>query len=341
MEDCPALNPGARTVDPPTQRRMPPRLPPHVLRVIVPSHQPSCSGLYMLVPDEHPNGYPLWQQYAPEAVHWLFCSSSGRWCIGGADVHRERFSRGAGYVAQTTPSGPSVFPHDCKTVWQYWDDANRTFQEDPAIRVTQVDMTPLDPTKPRILVTKRLNHLDVGDEPSIPPSGRSSLRAAAGESSFPPLEDSSLKVAEMQRTRTGSAQDLQDLLESINCKNSAVPPVIQVVSQNVERVLVGEYVLVAGARPNDQPLWHKQDGDMWLYGATDNRWYIAGSSVKLLQFFCATGEIYHAEEHLGRLPHQMHGCWGCCRQGIWVKDSGIHLRANWAISPGEQDVICC
>jgi len=320
MEDCRAHRPGARPADPPAERQVPPRLPPQVLCVVVPSRQTSCSGLYLLVPSEQPNGHPLWRQQAVEPVHWLFCSSSGRWCIGGTDVERECFSRGAGYVAQTCPSGPDVFPHDCDTPWQLWDSDGETFQEDPAIQVTEVtdvDLTSLNPAQPHVSIrTQQLDHVFVADELS-----------------FPPQESFSLEATDCQAQSQGLDRD-------ISCENNEVPPVIEIVSQNIPGVLVGEYVLVAAARPNDQPLWHKEDGDMWLYGGMDNRWYIAGSSAKVLRFFCALGEIYHAEEHFGRLPHQMQGCWECCRQGTWVKEPRMFLSASWATRPNEQDILC-
>jgi len=275
--------PGSRKVDPPAQRRLPPKLPPQALHVFVPCRQTSCSGMYLLVPGEQPNGRPLWRQEAPDPVHWLFCSTSGRWCIGGDDVRREGFMRGAGYVTQTWPSGPEVFPHSCETLWQSWDSDNHKFQEDSVIKVTEVN----DPGNRKL-------SWSLQEVPDTQPQD--------------PVLD------------TKPAR-----------KDSEVPPVIELVpSPHLACGLVGDYARVAHACPNGQPLWHKEDTDMWLYSAMDNRWYIAGSSAKLLQFMCATGEIYHAEDHKGRLPHQMQGCWEFCTDGVWVKDSGITFRAHWA-----------
>jgi len=144
MDDCHAFGPGACPVEPPAQRRLPPRLPPQAVRFFVPAPQSSCSGLYVFMPNEQPNGRPLWRQKIPEPVHWLFCSSCGRWCIAGPDVQRECFSRAAGFVAQTCPSGPDIFPHDCETLWQLWDSDKNTFQMDSAIQVTKVDLTSSD-----------------------------------------------------------------------------------------------------------------------------------------------------------------------------------------------------
>jgi len=140
---CDTLTPRARPVDPPILRRLPARQPPQALLVSVPSPQSSCSGLYVLVPNEQPNGHPLWRQ-TPASACWLFCSPSGRWCIGGADVQRECFSRGAGYVYQTCLSGPDVFPHDCVTPWQLWDSDNKAFRRDSAVEVSQVDLPSWD-----------------------------------------------------------------------------------------------------------------------------------------------------------------------------------------------------
>jgi hypothetical protein len=309
MQDFAVLAPGARPVDPPTQRRLPRRLPPQALRVAVPSRQSACSGLYVLVPNEQPNGRPLWRQKEPRTVHWLFCSSSGQWCIGGADVQRESFSRGAGYVTQTWPSGPDVFPHDCETPWQLWDKKSKMFKEDLAIQITNEDRSSSEITSP-------INN----DATSCAGNSRRPKQGVVGKwCARPPT---SLEV-------TDCANQTQSMDRNIDCKDSKVPPVIEVVSRRIPRILVGDYVRVAGARPNGQPLWHKEDGNMWLYNAMDNRWYIAGLPAKLLQFSCATGEIYHAEEHLGRLPHQMSSSWEINKQGTWTKDPDIAFRANW------------
>jgi len=159
MDDCHAFGPGACPVEPPAQRRLPPRLPPQAVCVFVPSPQSSCSGVYVLMPNEQPNGHPLWRQKIPESVHWLFCSPSGLWCIAGPDVQNECFSRAAGFVAQTCPSGPTIFPPDCETLWQLWDDDKNAFQEDSAIQVTKVDLTSTD--------IDCLINMHVNDEPNI------------------------------------------------------------------------------------------------------------------------------------------------------------------------------
>jgi len=149
MQDCHVFAPGARPVgDTPDQRQLPPRLPPQALHVSVPTRQTACSGLYVLVSKEQPNGRALWRQKSPELVHWLFCSPSGRWCIGGADVQRECFSRGAGYVTQTCPSSPDVFPPECETLWQLWDSDIKRFREDSTIQVARVDLTSWDSSSP-------------------------------------------------------------------------------------------------------------------------------------------------------------------------------------------------
>jgi len=62
MDDYHMFGPGACPVEPPAQRRLPPRLPPQVVCVFVPSPQSSCSGLYVFMPNEQPNGRPLWRQ---------------------------------------------------------------------------------------------------------------------------------------------------------------------------------------------------------------------------------------------------------------------------------------
>mmetsp|Transcript_59140 Transcript_59140/g.117156 ORF Transcript_59140/g.117156 Transcript_59140/m.117156 type:complete len:560 (+) Transcript_59140:162-1841(+) len=199
--------PGEYPVDPPAQRLLPPKLPPQALHVFVPRCQTSCSGLYVLVPDEQPNGHPLWRQTSVEPVHWLYCSSSGRWCFCGEDVRSGGFQRSAGYVAQAWPSGPHVFPHDGETSWQLWDNDSQTFLEDSAIQVTEQDIAAIDIDSP---ISDARNISETQPSPS-------------------PLERICLARSSLQVP--GSTCGNQRLDEDLTCKDNEVhevPPVIEV-----------------------------------------------------------------------------------------------------------------
>jgi len=122
-----------RDVDPPWARSLPHKKAPQAMRVHVPYGQRQCTGIYELVPDEKPNGQPLWK--LRDGNLWLYYSQSGRWCIGGDDVRNEQFKRTAGFISQTSVE-TDVLPHECTTIWQRW--TGNMFLEDDHIIVAKL-----------------------------------------------------------------------------------------------------------------------------------------------------------------------------------------------------------
>jgi len=107
--------------------------PPQLLCVISPNGQRECAGTYEFVFGESANGQPLWKLQGGE--RWLYSGTSGRWCIGGADVKREDFARTAGFISQTVQHKGATPDRTC-SVWQRWNGTQ--FEKDTRITVIQL-----------------------------------------------------------------------------------------------------------------------------------------------------------------------------------------------------------
>mmetsp|Transcript_64764 Transcript_64764/g.182671 ORF Transcript_64764/g.182671 Transcript_64764/m.182671 type:complete len:295 (+) Transcript_64764:94-978(+) len=69
---------------------------PRLINVVVPRGPAYTSGLYLLVDNETPNGYPLWK--ATQGDLWLYSMTTGKWGIGGKVEHDAGFQAGAAFV---------------------------------------------------------------------------------------------------------------------------------------------------------------------------------------------------------------------------------------------------
>eukprot|EP00929_Paragymnodinium_shiwhaense_P005147 TRINITY_DN10670_c0_g1_i1.p1 TRINITY_DN10670_c0_g1~~TRINITY_DN10670_c0_g1_i1.p1 ORF type:complete len:2123 (+),score=588.44 TRINITY_DN10670_c0_g1_i1:301-6669(+) len=85
-----------------TRSRIP---PPELLRVIAPG---TCAGMYSLLTDQMPNGFPLWKHQS--LGYWLFSGLSGQWIIGDEDDAGAGFAGDTGYVASSQEHGGRM-PH--------------------------------------------------------------------------------------------------------------------------------------------------------------------------------------------------------------------------------------
>jgi len=126
------------------------------------------------------------------------------------------------------------------------------------------------------------------------------------------------------RRITGKRPGSQQTPEVIDALEDPSPDVLHVRSPNRRKSCAGEYVRVAGKRPNGHPLWRLKSGDRWLYSGRDSRWYIGGESAKAQDFNCSTGFICQALPHCGSGPHEAVGPWqwGTVTSG-WVQDPHI------------------
>merc|ERR1740123_1374786 len=105
--------------------------PPRLLRISSPNGRLECAGLYTLVLGEKRNGQPLWEQ-SSNGGHWLYSGLSGKWCVGGEDVHARGFATSAGWLYQTQ-AHEGCMPQESMGFWRRWD--GNAFQEDRDISV--------------------------------------------------------------------------------------------------------------------------------------------------------------------------------------------------------------
>jgi len=119
-----------------------PSTPPQALRVTSPNGQEECSGIYVLVATEKPNGQPVWEQSC-RGGHWLYSGKTGKWCIGGQDVRESNFDTAAGWLYQQRHHKGRM-PHNVEGRWRRWDGSN--FQEDDAIGIAVATPSMLPPS---------------------------------------------------------------------------------------------------------------------------------------------------------------------------------------------------
>lgn len=90
---------------------------PEVLYLASPNCMQRFSGRYDLVPNELPNGYPLWKQRGNE--RYLFSGRTGRWYLGGAREKEVGFSCSKGSIRSLfTHQDMQQLPHCKKVTWQ-------------------------------------------------------------------------------------------------------------------------------------------------------------------------------------------------------------------------------
>lgn len=113
---------------------------PWTLHVTSPVGQLAVSGEYLLVPEEMPNGQPLWKQ--KDGCHWLFSGNTGRWCIGSDDARQQGFDVPTGLVCRRKPHRGAM-PHRVRGAWGRLVEGEGLV-EDLAITVTSPDRPMLE-----------------------------------------------------------------------------------------------------------------------------------------------------------------------------------------------------
>lgn len=102
--------------------------------VVSPNGQQACGGRYMLVPNELPNGQPLWKKPGKDKKDdkFLYSSISGTWNMGGRKAEERRFCCDYAHITSEKAHGGAM-PHQVKN-WQ-WTDGSR-FYKDSGITVS-------------------------------------------------------------------------------------------------------------------------------------------------------------------------------------------------------------
>merc|ERR1712060_909570 len=102
------------------------------------------------------------------------------------------------------------------------------------------------------------------------------------------------------------------------------PAKLHIKSPNDQQRCAGEYVLVAGATANGQPLWRQMGGKYWLYSGTNGMWIFGSSIAREKNFDCSRGVIYSNTPHGGVMPDQL--------QSLWLRLDGKSFHEDAAIA---------
>jgi len=116
---------------------------PQMLRVDSPNGQHSCAGLYVIVPEELPHGFPCWR-LTPSSSRWLYSTKSGIWCIGGDDVTSDHFVRSAGFIFQGEAHRGKM-PHEHGAPWHRWDGTSFVVDNSITILAEELEIKPAIP----------------------------------------------------------------------------------------------------------------------------------------------------------------------------------------------------
>jgi hypothetical protein len=108
------------------------QVPPNFLLVVSPNLLNDCAGCYILQPNAHANGQPLWKHVGK--AYWLFSTPMGRWAIAGKDVKEKGFVRGSGWIYQERYH-KGLMPDQSGSRWQLFDGKG-AFTSDEAFKVT-------------------------------------------------------------------------------------------------------------------------------------------------------------------------------------------------------------
>jgi len=116
---------------------------PQMLRVDSPNGQHSCVGLYVIVPEKLPHGFPCWR-LTPSGSRWLYSTKSGIWCIGGDDVTSDHFVRSAGFIFQGEAHRGKM-PHEHGAPWHRWDGTSFVVDNSITILAEELEIKPAVP----------------------------------------------------------------------------------------------------------------------------------------------------------------------------------------------------
>lgn len=139
---------------------------PRLLHVYVPRGATWTSGLYRLVEDQRPNGFPVWQ--ATHGDLWMYSMSSGKWGIGGKAELNAGFQAGAAFVFCDVEHGgalPCAMPAE-------WLHNSPAWTHEPKVRVEEWPET----------VVVSLQKKIAGDRFGVAASVASAETATAGSS---------------------------------------------------------------------------------------------------------------------------------------------------------------
>jgi len=302
---------------------------PAPLYLQTPNGQQRCAGEFVPVADKLANGQPLWEHIGGKC--WLYSGVNGMWIIGGADAKAKNYQCTRGVIYCKTAHG-GMMPDKLVNNWLRLE--GESFREDAAISVS---------TKPSTLyvVSPNGQHRVAGEYRLVPgenvhghpvwkqrkghyrifSSRGGSWQLAGAESKDGDFQHAEIVLrcdanhqGSMPNKTTGvwSRLEGETFEEDPGIRLTTVlskPAKLHVKSPNGQQRCAGEYVLVAGATANGQPLWRQMGGKYWLYSGTNGMWIFGSSGAKEKNFDCSRGVIYSNTQHGGMMPDKLKSLW--------------------------------
>lgn len=204
---------------------------PVLLYVYSPTNQTSCQGEYELVPDERPNGQPLWARKS--GGRWIYSGIDGRWYVGGFRSRDKNFACASGFI-YCHQFHRSMPPDEMSSGWEW--GKGKDWHKDPSITVTVMESAEdvkavkdaaFDKMGPCTWIEAAMPPAILKDSVAAPwtmPLKESNLQAAQCDNGFRCPSDTSTKTT---TSTTGASMQLagSDTSGSFSLPERTFPPV--------------------------------------------------------------------------------------------------------------------
>jgi hypothetical protein len=309
-----------------------------------------CAGVYVMVPNRLPNGFPLWKQR--DGDHFLYSGTGKRWFIGDEEEEEMNFVCNSGIIVgrdihRGSPSSGA---------WQRFD--GEAWVDDDAISVTlgsRCDAPHVsngfesDGRSAGKLDREGFSRDDFGSSSvRLPEFGQlgvpSATRRVAGpvdpQSGEPmgeprPHQRSDEEQSSDENSNKASSRELGSYIPSFSSSPRLDGPAVtssSSVTLHIDApemsICSGFYRVVPDKMPNGLPLWKQEDGDHFVFSGTGGRWFVGDDEEERLGFRCNAGVIVSRNENNGRMPHEIGiGAWQLFDGDNWVDDRSIQVIA--------------
>eukprot|EP00929_Paragymnodinium_shiwhaense_P048973 TRINITY_DN24720_c0_g1_i1.p1 TRINITY_DN24720_c0_g1~~TRINITY_DN24720_c0_g1_i1.p1 ORF type:complete len:552 (-),score=142.83 TRINITY_DN24720_c0_g1_i1:70-1725(-) len=325
---------------------------PTILMVVCPGAH-DCGGMYELVPDDVPNGYPLWKMKGKQM--WLFSGTTTQWFVGDESEFKDKFNCNTGYMS-THYKHNGLMPDKVKE-WQRVDKSSGVWVDDDSIAVSQEIPACLYVGVPnveaecagiyKLLKDEAANGLPLWKMPEKPywmfsgPGGQWFIGDEDEESDkfdcntghiasharhYGRMPD---KMAEFGGWQKFDADEEKWVKDGSIHVSTHCPSAFSIHFAGDDAELEGLYELLEDEVANGWPLWKLDGKPRWLFSTPGGQWFIGGEAEKAENFACNTGYIA-SPDHLGHLPHLMEvGCWQSfdAQEQKWTTDASIRVAA--------------
>eukprot|EP00929_Paragymnodinium_shiwhaense_P109855 TRINITY_DN76419_c0_g1_i1.p1 TRINITY_DN76419_c0_g1~~TRINITY_DN76419_c0_g1_i1.p1 ORF type:complete len:406 (-),score=60.59 TRINITY_DN76419_c0_g1_i1:522-1739(-) len=317
----------------------------------VATKQPLCTGIYCLS-DQTRSRLPVWTLSVSEAGRnsagvpkilkqsakdrALF-AAEGQWRIGNADDLKKKDKTEAEEGTPKTPIAWLKHPgkHEGEMPqgmtpgrWQIQEDMG--WRNEPSTTITEVPRQILVKV-PAYLGPEHSGVYNLDADCKAYPKWRRSKDQVTAEI-FRDLTTSvwHLRVGSSDSTDEAVSEQVESVLTGRQKKLDEIAETHTAIRAIPSRLCVswpdhakGDYWL-SPLVGNDMPLWKNSDKDRILYAGSNEKWIIGDQEEEKLQFDCKSGLVRCPDEHNGRLPHEITGC-------FWQFSDGTDWRPSPAI----------